>query len=191
MIRLAQLPARKDTISVQMKGYMSGHSPVERTMTGTPHDVRATLREEYRQHLMRMAQCFLDATEHADNEDGRHNRSMLMKVLRGTVHADHIQMASMLLETMQTVHVGHTTPRGTTWYSRPVERDEQGQFLARMLPSGEGYAKAYALMIDLGNTLEAYLTDHSSLWVMGEWQQLPDADGNTITMRPWEQRQAA
>lgn len=191
MIRLAQLPAPPSIVSVQMSGYMSSHKPVKRTVTADEHTVRTTLREEYRQHLLRMVQSFADACEVNADERAERHAQLLADVMRDNLRADHMQMARAFTEATRTIHIGCETPQGTTWFTRQAERDEHGTFLAAMLPKGDGYADAYALMIDLTNTLEAYLTDPSSLWVMGEWQQLPDADGNSVTMRPWEQQRNA
>jgi hypothetical protein len=191
MINLTQSPAPAGTITVEMTGHIHGKKAVKRNVSGTTDDVRRSLREEYRQHLIRMVHLFLEACESTEGVEAARNRLALTDALSDNIHADHLQLARAMVDTMHTVHVTADMPHGTVRFTREAEPDERGRFLAAMLPKGEGYSYAYGLKIDLTATAEAFLTDHSSLWTAGEWQQLPDAQGNTHTVQPWISMKAA
>lgn len=165
MIELISTDAPNGKKTVIMRATMHGHSPITRTMTGDDDMNRNILRREYTQHLLIMMQSFADACSKSTTGRAVTNRARLLEFIAKHTKRDHIQLA----EDMQELF---------TYF-----------FLETMLPMGEGYGHAYGLMIDLKNTSRVFLTDKSSRWVQGPWEQLATPVSEAYTVKLWKDKE--
>ena len=140
--------------------YMHAQKPCEVRISGTEAQLRTQTRIEYQQHMLTLASAFVDACANHDEPRTKH----MLAAIHRMRHTDHISMAKHMLELWTVIDVKHGT-KGRL--CREAEGDERGAFLAAMLPHGDGYTRAYGLMVDLLNTTENYLTSANSAWVMG------------------------
>jgi hypothetical protein len=167
MIRLAQQPSDFGTVTVTMTGYTHGQPPVVRTLVGQRDKVREALREEYRQHLLSMAESYAQCCTNP-SVVAQDAKQQLVECYSNNLNASHIQIAQSLMQLFTTRNVIHTMQLGVAiTFTMQVDDYEDLLFLEKMLPLGVGYTHAHALMTDLFNTAKAYLTDASSLWVHG------------------------